>query len=389
MISLGKKVQISNGYAFKSSKYVEKGIRVIRITNVQKGEIKDDSPQFYPETTIDTLKNYLIEEGDILMSLTGNVGRVGLFPKELSPAYLNQRVARIRVISDDLDLKYLFYILNSTEFERDAIFNSTGIAQMNLSTKWVADYKIPLPPLETQKKIAAILDEADRYRQKTKELIAKYDELTQNLFLELFGDPVTNPKGWEKDLLKSVCSKITDGTHDTPQRLTQGVKFITGKHIRPFQIDFDNSDYVSEEVHTEIYRRCNPEFGDILYTNIGVNYATAAMNLVHFEFSMKNVALLKYKREVLNGRYLECLLNNSNFKNRLKNNFGIGGAQQFLSLTNIKSIEILRPPIEIQNQFAERVQAIESQKSQAQAALVKAEELFNSLLQRAFKGELV
>ena len=103
--------------------------------------------------------------------------------------------------------------------------------------------------------------------------------------------------------LEEVCTKITDGTHDTPERLTEGIKFITGKHIRPFSIDYNNSDYVTIKVHTEIYKRCNPEYGDILYTNIGVNYATAAMNTVNYEFSMKNVALLKYNRTILSGRF--------------------------------------------------------------------------------------
>ena len=109
------------------------------------------------------------------MSLTGNVGRVGVFPKEYCPAYLNQRVARIRVKSQDLFQKYLFYMLNSEFFERDAIFNSSGIARLNLSTKWVSEYKIPLPT-RPSKKIAAILDAADAYKQKTKALIEKYDE---------------------------------------------------------------------------------------------------------------------------------------------------------------------------------------------------------------------
>ncbi|MDC1233061.1 restriction endonuclease subunit S [Schleiferiaceae bacterium] len=149
MIKIGDKVDISNGYAFKSSKYVDQGIRVVRITNVQKGEIQDDNPKFYSSDTKEELKSYLINEGDILMSLTGNVGRVGVFPKEFCPAFLNQRVARIRVRSQDLFQKYLFYMLNSEFFERDAIFNSSGIAQLNLSTKWVSEYKIPLPPLDS------------------------------------------------------------------------------------------------------------------------------------------------------------------------------------------------------------------------------------------------
>ena len=377
---------ISNGFAFKSDKYIsENGARVIRITNVQKGKIVDNDPKLYPFSELDKLEAYKIFEGDILMSLTGNVGRVGRFPKELLPAYINQRVCRVMPKNEKLDTNFLFHFLNSDVFENEAIKNSAGAAQLNLSTKWLGDFEIPLPNLATQQRIAAILDQADAIIQNNRAIVQKYDALTQSLFLDMFGDPVKNEKGWEKDILKNVCTKITDGTHDTPERLNKGIKFITGKHIKPFFVDYENSDYVTKEIHMEIYKRCNPEFEDILYTNIGVNFATAALNVVDYEFSMKNVALLKYKRNIINGYYLTFLLNNANFKDRLKKAFGIGGAQQFLSLSNIKKIEIHLPPIQLQNQFAERVAMIEAQKQQAQLELAKSEELFNSLLQESFK----
>jgi type I restriction enzyme S subunit len=271
----------------------------------------------------------------------------------------------LKPVKEKADLKYLFYKMQTISID-------TALHKRY----WISKYsqiQIPLPPLPQQQKIANILDAADALRQNYKALIAKYDELKQSLFLDMFGDPVSNPMGWGEKSLNELCSKITDGTHDTPLRLTEGIKFITGKHIRPFVIDYDNSDYVTEEVHNEIYRRCNPEYGDILYTNIGVNFATAAMNIVDYEFSMKNVALLKYNRGFLNGRFLESILNNEFFKDRLKRALGIGGAQQFLSLSNIKSINVLCPPIELQNQFAERVAVIEEQKAIAQKSLEKSE----------------
>jgi type I restriction enzyme S subunit len=317
------------------------------------------------------------------------LGRACVFPLEEENKYVTAVDVCIIRPNKNCLASYLKYTLNSTDIRNTIARQKTGTTRERITRKKLGDLQIPLPPLETQQKIASILDAADTLRQKDKALVAKYDELTQSLFLDMFGDPVSNPKGWEKNDLKEVCTKITDGTHDTPKRLLSGIKFITGKHIRPFEIDYLNSDYVTEEVHKEIYRRCNPEFGDILYTNIGVNFATAAMNTVDYEFSMKNVALIKYKRDVLNGRFLESILNDEFFKDRLKMAFGIGGAQQFLSLSNIKSIKVLCPPLALQNQFAERVAIIEQQKAIAQASLEKSEELFNSLLQKAFKGELV
>ena len=133
-----------NGYAFKSAKYVETGIRIIRIANVQDGFIAGDKPCFYPPNTDEDISKYMLAENDLLVSLTGNVGRVGLLQKELLPAALNQRVACLRIKSNDVLLKYLFHILDSDLFEKDCIFNSSGIAQKNMSTEWLKKYTIPV-----------------------------------------------------------------------------------------------------------------------------------------------------------------------------------------------------------------------------------------------------
>ena len=117
LVKINDVCKISNGFAFKSDKYTtEAGARVIRITNVQKGKILDNDPKIYPFSELSKLDNYKIFENDILMSLTGNVGRVGKFPKELLPAYINQRICRIMPKSDNLDANYLFHFLNSDKF---------------------------------------------------------------------------------------------------------------------------------------------------------------------------------------------------------------------------------------------------------------------------------
>ncbi len=125
--------------------------------------------------------------------------------------------------------KYLYYFFLTLNIP------NTGY---NRHYKYLKNTKIPLPPLAERQKIASILDAADRLRQKDQQLIEKYTALSQSLFLEIFGDPVSNPKNWDSDLMANVCTKVTDGTHDTPERLEQGVKFITGKHIKPYVIDY-------------------------------------------------------------------------------------------------------------------------------------------------------
>ena len=348
---------------------------------IQIGDLRSDDKIKYAESDD---KNVICDENDVLIAWDGaNAGTIGYGLKGI----IGSTLARLSPKVDNIYSPYAGRFLQSQfRYLRETC---TGATIPHISRPTLESLKIPLPPLDQQKKIAAILDAADAYRQKTKALITKYEELTQSLFLDMFGDPVRNPMGWKVVLMKEACTKVTDGTHDTPLRLTEGIKFITGKHIRPYTVDYNNSDYVTKDVHDEIFRRCNPALGDVLYTNIGVNLGTAALNKVEYEFSMKNVALLKPKSAVITGRYMEYFLNSENMKEKIVWTGSLGGAQQFLSLTLLRRLKINLPPLDLQNQFAERVQAIEIQKVQAQASLEQAEDLFNSLLQKAFKGELV
>ena len=146
--------EIKNGYAFKSSNYISSnGIRIIRIANVQDGFIEDKTPQYYPKESCDDIENFFLKEKDLLMSLTGNVGRVGLLPKSFLPAALNQRVACIRENELLIDKEYLCYLFQSNEFQRKCIKSAKGVAQLNISTEWLKCYQIPIPPMAEQKRI--------------------------------------------------------------------------------------------------------------------------------------------------------------------------------------------------------------------------------------------
>ena len=174
--------EIINGYAFKSKEYVSSGIRIIRITNVQKGYIEDLMPAFYPLERSSEFNKFLLCKDDLLMSLTGNVGRVGLLPESMLPSALNQRVACLRIKDDSIMDKYfLFAVLNHGEFERDCIDASNGSAQKNASTEWLKKYKIPLPPLALQREFVAIAEKADAAKAALKKSIADIDQVMKGL----------------------------------------------------------------------------------------------------------------------------------------------------------------------------------------------------------------
>ena len=156
---LGDVADIVNGYSFKSSVYSLSGIRVIRISDVQKGYISNDSLKYYPQEYLGRIGNAVLRSGDLVMSLTGNVGRVAMITSDVLPAGLNQRVACVRVKDpSEINNRYLYYFLGQNAFEQEAVANSKGGGQKNMSTVWLGNYCIPLPPLKIQQEIVKILD---------------------------------------------------------------------------------------------------------------------------------------------------------------------------------------------------------------------------------------
>lgn len=158
-IEIGAFAKIQNGYAFKSKEYVDKGLRIIRIANVQSGEIIDKDPKFYPESRLSEFSDYVIEEDDFLISLTGNVGRVGRINKSLLPALLNQRVGKLNLQTISIEKGYLYHFLNSRTFVHQVIKSSKGVAQLNTSSKKIEAIKIPIAPLPEQRAIVTRIEE--------------------------------------------------------------------------------------------------------------------------------------------------------------------------------------------------------------------------------------
>ncbi len=288
-----------------------------------------------------------------------------------------------------LNKEYLYYFLRNQKLFDYVVFNSERTAgQDGVKKELLETYKIPLPPLEEQKRIAAILDKADAIRRKRREAIALTEELLRSTFLDMFGDPVTNPKGWDLGKLSDMCKKISDGTHHSPPVVSEGIPYITAKHLKKYGLDFhSNPWFIAETEHKKIYARCNPEKGDVLYIKDGATTGIAAINNYNFEFSMlSSLALLKVG-ESLTSEYLCDWLNSENVKRENLTKIA-GAAITRLTLTKIKNFQIPVPPLNIQNKYKEFRQKISKFKSNIYADNNISDDLFNSLLQKAFRGEL-
>lgn len=386
---LGEICDILNGYAFKSSKYSNKGYRVIRITNVQKGVIVDESPQYYSDKDMEDLKKYELFENDILMSLTGNVGRVGIMDKSLLPAALNQRVACLRLKNQDIYYKYLFYYLNSDRFENMCIENSNGIAQKNLSTVFLKDVLIPVPPLETQKKIVKVLDKAQGLIDARKEQIRLMDELIQSVFYEMFSDPVTNPKGWAVSKLKNHVNNIESGwspkcLNNVAPRDKWGVlklSAVTGGQYKEEQ-NKELPDDISPKVELEIKE------GDLLLTRKNTPELVGDCCFVfktREKLMMPDIIFRIQTTQSLNRLFLWGLFNSTGISSMIKS-LASGSAKSMSNISKAKlyDLEIIVPSIELQNEFEISTRKIVENKDMLIKALSELETYKNSLFKQFF-----
>ena len=328
----------------------------------------------------DYVADYIFDDELVLLAEDG--GHFGSADKPIAyrvsgKCWVNNH-AHVLKPKECVDVDYLCYSLMYKDVS--AIVN--GATRQKLTQADMREIEVPLLSLQEQKMITSNLGKVFDLISLRKQQLAKLDELVKARFVELFGDPICNSKNLILSPLNDVCTKITDGTHDTPPRYDSGYLLITGKNIRSSGIIFNDIEFVSEEDHKIIYSRCNPEYGDVLYTYIGVNYGTACYNNLDYEFSMKNVALLKPNHRIVNGYYLwECL---NIMRNHILSMNQVGGAQTFMGLATIKKITIPVPPIELQNQFATFVEQTDKSKAAIQDSLDKLETLKKALMQKYF-----
>ena len=341
---------------------------------------------------VDKTEKYITQEGydnsstrmmplnTVMIALTGaTAGKVGYLKFE---ACGNQSITGI-LPCDSINQRYLFYYLLS---QREKILTDcVGGAQAHISQGYVKNIKVPVLSLSEQEKIVEVLTKLSDVISKRQGEINALDNLIKARFVEMFGNPVSNPFKWKKKTLKEVCVKLNDGTHFSPESFESGdYKYITAKNIKLSGFDFTNITYVPEKVHRPIYDRCNPEVGDVLYIKDGATTGIAMVNTLEEEFTLlSSVALLKQDRAVMNGYFLTALLNNEEMYLDIRNNMG-GAAITRLTIAKLNAIKVVVPPIELQNQFADFVNQVDKSKVAVQKALNETQLLFDSLMQEYF-----
>ncbi len=357
-IRLGDICDILNGFAFKSEKYVCEGVRIIRIANVQKGYLEDSAPQYYPLETASELKKYMLEEGDILMSLTGNVGRVAQLSANMLPAALNQRVACLRLKdSAGISKDFLFQFLNSDYFESHCILSSKGIAQKNVSTEWLKEYEIPLFTPKEQMVIASQLSKIDILIAVRYQMLVKLDELVKSRFVELFYEKGFSVLSWNE------VFNTTTGKLDSNAAVVGGEYPFFTCSKEPLRID----KYAFEQEALLLAGNNAAGKYDVKYYNGRFNaYQRTYVLGLKENWSYR---LFQYQLE----DKLEYLQQQS-----------LGGLTKYLTLKILGELSFIIPPKELQNEFEVFVAEVDKSKLAVKQSLEKLETLKKSLMQQYF-----
>lgn len=369
------------------------GIPFLRIQNLSNKTISLKNVLFIDEKTHNTLKRSVIKPRDFLITIAGTIGKVAIVPDEFPESNCNQAIAILRCDNAKLHPEYLFHWLHTQDALQQITGKKVTATISNLSLGQIKNLEIPLPPLTQQKQIAAILDAADSLRHKDQQLVEHYTALSQSLFLEMFGDPTSNPMGWVISSLKSLTTKIGSGA--TPRGgknayRNDGVSLIRSLNIHDNKFLMKDLAHINDEQSSDL-SNVIVEKQDVLLNITGASVCRCA--IVPFDVLParvnQHVCIIRTDKSKLNPLYLLHLITSARFKQKILAVAGAGGAtREALTKKDVEDLNILVPPIELQNQFAERIVIIEQQKQQAQANLQKSEALFNSLLQRAFTGEL-
>ena len=356
---LGEVCEILNGFAFKSNIYAPKGIRVIRITNVQKGFIEDTEPKFYPFDSIDELNRYLLKSQDLLISLTGNVGRVALLAENMLPAYLNQRVGCIRVKNEkELSISYLYHLLNSNEFEKNCIQSAHGAAQKNMSTVWLANYKIPIPPLQEQHSIVSRLDSAFSHIDALKANAEKQLNEARKLFQAELTECMKPKEGWEEKKLGEVATIQNGFAFKSNLFKKEGEPIIRISNIQNECIETKDIVYFCKEDYFVNFDNYRIFPNDILIAMSGGTTGKLGINRTNSIFYQnQRIGVIRENKKVLNHFYLYYFLQTKS-EESLK--IAAGAAQPNLSTAQIKNFIIPITPLSVQKAIVSHLDSLSS-----------------------------
>ena len=341
-----------------------------------------ESKRTISQKAIDEKKCNLLPKGTILLSCIGDIGKIGILKTQgTSNQQITGLIAKENVFPD-----YLFYYLIHNKSKLESLANKAVVAILN--NERLRDLDVILPPLPIQKRIAEILDAADALKRKDQQLLKKYDELAQAIFIDMFGDPVKNEKGWE---VKTIGEFGKVSTGNTPSRAVSEnynsnyIEWIKTDNIEERSLYVTSAnEYLSENGLKKGRTTVN---GSLLVACIAgsidsIGRAALTDRSVAFNQQINSIE----PNEKVNSFFLYYL-----FKYCRKHiqNHASNGMKRMLSKGEFEKIKMILPDLDFQLEFKKKINKLIIQNEKIKIAFDKSDFLFQTLLQKAFKGELV
>ncbi len=362
------------------------------------GQIEFKNKKFVNEDFYKKLKNGKVIPNDILIVKDGaTTGKVAIFSRSFpyKNVAINEHVFKISINEKIAYPLFIYCFLKSTYGKKQILNDFRGATVGGISRQFVDLVKIPIPPLDDQKRIAHLLGKVEGMIARRKQHLQQLDELLKSVFLEMFGDPVRNEKGWEKKEFEYFLKEIQSGKSPVCEaRQSQGYEWGVLKLGAVTKCVYDDSQNKALLDLSSVRESDEVQKGDILFTRKNTYELVAACAYVFetkpkllipdlvFRFILKdNVGL--------NSLFLWKLLVNDSQRKKIQSLAGgAAGSMPNISKTNLKKVLLPYPPITLQNQFAAIVEKVESLKSRYQSSLSNLENLYGVLSQKAFNGEL-
>ena len=363
------------------SEYFEGDIPWIKSGDLRENIVMN-ATEFISKEAVKNSSAKMVAKGSILLAMYGaTVGRMALLGID---ATTNQAICNITPDSNIAFTKYVYYALLSKvpEFLKSAV----GGAQPNISQGIIRETQIPLPPLAEQKRIAAILDKADAIRRKRQQAIKLADDFLRSVFLDMFGDPVSNPKGWPCLKLESLVSKpITYGILKPEEFVPNGIPMLRIQDLTQGIIDTASEFHLVSEKLSCQYKRTILEGGEIVISLVGsIGIVARVPYELHGANVHRNLGVIQLKDSSI-AEYITSFMQLPQFMQILER-VSKGGVHKLLNLADVKEIEIPMPTLDVIEKYTEIKLHLKGLVTKCESA--KKELIFESLSQKAFSGQL-
>ncbi|MBS6929787.1 MAG: restriction endonuclease subunit S, partial [Lachnospiraceae bacterium oral taxon 082] len=354
----------------------------IKIGNL-KGKYVNKSDECITKLGLENSATKLLPRGTILYSIFATLGETGILSIE---ACTNQAIAGI-IINDKMQVstEYLYYFLKSKKKKVNNI--GRGVAQNNINISMLKGFKILLPEYVIQCKMVDIFDKIENIIEIRKAELESLDKLVRARFVELFGNPVINNKGWEQKLLGEITLKIGSGS--TPKGgkrvyRENGIAFIRSMNVHSGYFEYKDLAYISDEQAHSLVSVTAKEY-DVLLNITGASVARCCVipsDILPARVN-QHVCIIRCKQNI-SPYFLNYMLIDNNFRELLLRIAGTGATREAITKQKIENLNIILPPIQLQNDFATFVEQVNKSKVEVQKALDKDQLLFDSLMQKYF-----